>query len=80
MSFSDNTQAIMNAFYSSYPHLDKHNADKECVANVICELKQILAARHPAVYDDGHFLYVRGYFDCLKDLDKIAQELKNDRA
>lgn len=27
---------LMDVFYRNYPHLDKHNADIQCVSDILC--------------------------------------------
>lgn len=73
--FKEQEQAkeVMDAWWSN------SGDNKSGIIDVLRKVREMLSTGHPAKYDDeGHFLYVLGYFDCLKDIDKIIEELEND--
>lgn len=56
---------LMDVFYRNYPHLDKHNADIQCVSDILCFVFDQLAK-----FDDDRFI-VEG-----EDLMRLVAELR----
>lgn len=56
---------LMDVFYRNYPHLDKHNADIQCVSDILCFVFDQLSK-----FEDDRFI-VEG-----EDLMKLVGELR----
>ena len=55
---------LMDVFYRNYPHLDKHNADIQCVSDILCFIFDQLSK-----FEDDRFI-VEG-----EDLMRLVMEL-----
>ena len=56
---------LMDVFYRNYPHLDKHNADIQCVSDILCFVFDQLSK-----FEDDRFI-VEG-----EDLMKLVGHLR----
>lgn len=59
---------LMDVFYRNYPHLDKHNADIQCVSDILCFIFDQLSK-----FEDDRFI-VEG-----EDLMRLVRDLRTLR-